>query len=99
MEYTKALNMAMSAVTMDRYLEGKTKHEIFESLSKLSFYLEDMTNLIPYNEWGEEDGDCLWWDLPIEEPPYCGNPLDCDFPEYKTHFTRFIIPNESEGDK
>lgn len=43
-------------------------------------------------EWGEDYGDCLWWSFPIEEPPYCGTPLDCDFPNHVTHFTRFVIP-------
>lgn len=47
----------------------------------------------PIDEWGEDYGDCLFWKFPIEEPPYCGSPLDCDFTEdYYTHFTRLIIP-------
>lgn len=45
------------------------------------------------SEWHEDDGDCLWWFFPIEQPPYCGTPLDCDFPDYVTHFTRFSIPD------
>lgn len=39
-------------------------------------------------------GDCLWWRLPVEEPPYCGNPLDCNFPDDVTHFTRIIVLDE-----
>jgi hypothetical protein len=30
----------------------------------------------PLSEWCEKDGDVLWWKFPIEEPPYCGSPLD-----------------------
>ena len=46
--------------------------------------------------WDEDLGDCLWWDFPVEEPPYCGTPLDDDFPKYKRHFTELHIPDEVE---
>lgn len=46
--------------------------------------------------WDEDLGDCLWWNFPVEEPPYCGTPLDDDFPKYKTHFTELHIPDEVE---
>ncbi|MDT2464011.1 hypothetical protein, partial [Enterococcus avium] len=46
--------------------------------------------------WDEDLGDCLWWDFPVDEPPYCGTPLDDDFPKYKTHFTELHIPDEVE---
>ena len=46
--------------------------------------------------WDEDLGDCLWWDFPVEEPPYCGTPLDDDFQKYKTHFTELHIPDEVE---
>lgn len=58
--------------------------------------LEDMNEPRPIEEWGEDYGDCLWWSFPIEEPPYCGTPLDCSFPDYVTHFTRLICPEESK---
>ncbi|MED3549978.1 hypothetical protein [Cytobacillus praedii] len=48
----------------------------------------------PIEEWGEDYGDCLWWSFPIVEPPYCGTPLDSDFPDYVTHFTGFVVPVE-----
>lgn len=57
--------------------------------------LEDANTPRSIEEWHEEDGDCLWWSFPIEEPPYCGTPLDCNFPDYVTHFTRLILPIES----
>ena len=51
----------------------------------------------PLDEWHEDDGDCLWWKFPIEEPPYCGSPLCTDFPDYVAHFTRLILPLEIGG--
>lgn len=54
--------------------------------------LEDANEPKPIEEWEEDYGDCLWWRFPIEEPPYVGSPLDVDFPEHVTHFTRLILP-------
>ena len=41
----------------------------------------------PLEEWGEDYGDVLWWQFPIEEPPYVGSPLCSDWPGYHTHWT------------
>lgn len=49
--------------------------------------------------WNEDMGDVLWWDFPVEEPPYCGTPLDEHFPKYKTHFSMIDMPNEIEKTK
>lgn len=49
--------------------------------------------------WNEDIGNVLWWDFPVEEPPYCGTPLDEHFPEHKTHFTTIDMPNEIEKPK
>lgn len=49
--------------------------------------------------WDEDTGDVLWWNFPVEEPPYCGTPLDEHFPKYKTHFTTIDMPNEIEKPK
>lgn len=32
------------------------------------------------DEWHEDHGSVLWWLLPVQEPPYCGTPLDDDWP-------------------
>lgn len=56
--------------------------------------LEDAIESRPIEEWNEDYGDCLWWVFPIEEPPYCGSPLDNNFPDYVTHFTRLMLPIE-----
>ena len=50
-------------------------------------------------KWHEDIGPVLWWDFPVEEPPYCGTPLDDDFPKYKTHFTELHIPDEVEQEQ
>lgn len=41
----------------------------------------------PISEYHEDLGCDLWWIFPLCEPPYCGTPNDCDWPEYHTHFT------------
>lgn len=43
-------------------------------------------------EWHEDHGAVLWWNLPIVEPPYVGTPLDSDWPDYHTHWTPLIDP-------
>lgn len=56
--------------------------------------LERAKRAIPIEEWHEDYGDCIWWTFPIEEPPYVGSPLEDNFPDGFTHFTRIIIPKE-----
>lgn len=56
--------------------------------------LEDLSLLRPLDAWGEDDGVCLWWCVPIVEPPYVGTPLDDDFPDYVTHWTLLLEPQE-----
>lgn len=51
---------------------------------------------LPSDEWREDMGNVLWTRLPVEEPPYCGTPLDSGFPpNYYTHFTTLILPPSS----
>ncbi len=52
----------------------------------------------PFEEWHEDIAACaLWWRFPVEEPPYCGSPLDTNWPGYHTHWTPIEIPDEPEG--
>ena len=78
-------------------IECKTEED-YEGLVNVLNKYNDASTPVPLEEWGEDIGDCLWWKFPIEEPPYCGSPLDENFPDYVTHFTRLIIPKESESD-
>lgn len=48
--------------------------------------------LYTLEEWSEGDGPVLWWMFPIEEPPYVGSPICCDWPGYHTHWTYIISP-------
>ncbi len=41
----------------------------------------------PLDAWDERDGDALWWTLPVQEPPYCGTPLNDDWPGGHTHWS------------
>lgn len=44
--------------------------------------------------WHEDYGPVLWWIFPLQEPPYCGTPLDSDWPGYHTHWTCLCIPHD-----
>jgi hypothetical protein len=51
--------------------------------------------LHPIEDWHEDDGNVLWWSLPVCEPPYCGTPNDTDFRAdngegYFTHFSHIV---------
>ena len=60
--------------------------------------LEDSLEPIPAEEWHEDYGPVLWWVLPVKEEPYCGSPLEPDFPcDYYTHFTLLILPIDSDS--
>ncbi|WP_205733871.1 hypothetical protein [Enterococcus avium] len=65
---------------------------------KIINQLDEPTKVIAQlsEKWHEDIGPVLWWDFPVDEPPYCGTPLDDDFPKYKTHFTELHIPDEVE---
>ncbi len=46
----------------------------------------------PIAEWHEDHGPALWWQFPVDEPPYSGSPLDDDWPGYHTHWTPIVCP-------
>lgn len=52
---------------------------------------------IPLAQWHEEDGAVLWWRFPVEEAPWCGTPIDSDWPGTHTHWTRLIVPKRPES--
>ena len=80
--------------------EGKNMTQ--KELDELGPFVEPQAEKVEARlaeHWNEDMGDVLWWNLPVEEPPYCGTPLDEDFPKYKTHFTTIDMPNEIEQPK
>lgn len=48
---------------------------------------EDLQTARPLTEWHEDIGPVLWWDLPVQEPPYVGSPNDTEWPGYHTHWS------------
>lgn len=75
----------------DRYVKISKVQEFIEELDEPQKVKARLAK-----HWDEDLGDCLWWNFPVEEPPYCGTPLDDDFPKYKRHFTELHIPDEVE---
>ena len=51
----------------------------------------------PLSEWREDDGPVLWWAFPVNEPPYCGTPIDTEWPCYHTHWTRIEVPRTASN--
>jgi hypothetical protein len=58
----------------------KAVRELAVEVKELEAALANLTTLRPHTEWHEDDGDVLWWLMPIVEPPYCGSMLSDDFP-------------------
>lgn len=77
-------------------LIGETVDEIYDKY--ISKPLADVNPVVrvearPLEQWGEDDGDVLWWKFPIEEPPYVGSPLDCNWSGCHTHWTPIEVPD------
>jgi hypothetical protein len=49
----------------------------------------------PSSEWQEGLGPVLWWKFPVDEPPYCGTPLDAHWPARHAHWTPLIVPENA----
>lgn len=41
----------------------------------------------PEREWHEDFGPVLWWRFTVSEAPWCGTPLDSDWPGYHRWWT------------
>ncbi|OMF37452.1 hypothetical protein BK133_05190 [Paenibacillus sp. FSL H8-0548] len=76
-----------------------SKYEAFYNYSFAVTRLKQFEDAVaphPIDEWHEDIGDVLWWLFPIQEPPYCGSPLDSNWPNFHTHWTPLIIPGEPD---
>lgn len=58
--------------------------------------LAEFKTLHTIDEWHDDHGSVLWWHLPINEPPYVGQPGDSDWPGYHTHWTMLIVPDNED---
>ena len=47
--------------------------------------LADFHRPRPFSEWHDDEGDVLWFVLPIEEAPYCGTPNSEGWPWRPIH--------------
>lgn len=74
-------------------IECKTKED-YDMLIKSVETIEEAEKITSIDEWHEDDGECLWWKVPIIEAPYVGSPLDEMFPSDLTHFTNIIEPKK-----
>lgn len=52
----------------------------------------------PLSEWHEDHGHVLWWEFPVEAPPYCGTPTDDDWPGQHTHWTPLFVPTRTSDE-
>lgn len=76
------------------WLRGALAERVRERIA-VSEILESLSRPRPLDEWHEDDGDVLWWLLPVSEPPWVGSPLDNDWPsDYYTHWTPLPKPPE-----
>lgn len=77
------------------YFSLKAADMIANEMEKGTFdKTEDAHKARSIDEWHEDHGDVFWWTFPIQEPPYCGSPLADDWPDYHTHWTSIIVPNQ-----
>ena len=68
-----------------------------EELNLVRAELNSYEKLHPLASWHEDDGPAMWWSLPIQETPYVGSPTDDDFPDFVTHWSKLLVPNEPDG--
>ena len=109
--FSEHLRVAMNALDMRNGYRGPMSPDR-AILTSLLEYLDrppDETTAPlprPRDEWHEDTGPVLWWHFPIVEPPFCGTPLDTDWPidyaagddgdpvevDYCTHWTLIPVP-------
>jgi hypothetical protein len=64
------------------------RDRLHAEVERLRAELARLTTLRPASEWRDDDGDVLWWRLPVEEPPYVGSPMEYGWrDDYYTHFS------------
>lgn len=82
---------ARACAALEAQHHAHLRKERDEARAALARYLSVRT----LAAWHEDHGDVLWWMLPVCEPPYCGTPLDDDWPfedDERPVWTEFVIP-------
>jgi hypothetical protein len=74
------------------YADVEVVLKAIRALQDLESRVMDAKQPMRKSHWHEEDGPVLWWRFPVSEAPYCGTPLDDEFPDYVTHWTRIEPP-------
>ncbi|WFA86483.1 hypothetical protein [Paenibacillus amylolyticus] len=80
----------------------KESERLGKELEEAQEVYKNLQTARPLEEWHEDCGDVLWWELHVAEPPYCGSPLCSDWPGYHTHWTPIVTPDfgqEGEGNQ
>lgn len=70
----------------------KKNSDLLEDNIRLKKEIDNLRTPRPIEDWHEDYGDVLWWEFSISEPPYCGTPLDSDWPDCHTHWTPIAVP-------
>ena len=70
-------------------------------IEELEGLLEDANKIHHVDDWHEEDGDCLFFFLPLSEPPLITSPIVSNFKEVYTHFVKMpkVFTDNNEYDK
>ncbi len=103
MEYYRGLvDRIGRAIGPEAYVadDGSVSEDVLRA--KVPEIIERLLIARPANEWHEDLHDVLWWRFPIEEPPYCGSPLDTHWQEHElekafTHWSPVPIPTLARG--
>lgn len=92
----RMLKQAVAFEHIDIYLEpnctfknqAPTLEQAIKDLHEMALDIINYTNELKkeetpkkFSEWGYEDGDVMWWEIPIAGPPeYIGSPTDSSWP-------------------
>ncbi|WP_338709200.1 hypothetical protein [Paenibacillus amylolyticus] len=80
--------------------ERQENERLRKDLEEVQTAYNNLQTPKPIDEWHEDDGYVLWFQIPVWEPPYCGTPLDSDWPGYHTHWTPLpALRQEEEGNQ
>lgn len=87
----------LSAISRYTLLYGI--HEAADEIDRLTRELNEARAVVvrlhtpqPLSSWHEDIGNVLWWQYPICEPPFSGEPYDSDWPFDENDPSVYWIP-------